>query len=118
MSLGKQYSLDFVAGLLAGFIVLLIGAVIWLGNQVGVRVTPQFSTANRVGPFGPLTLVFSEAVDESLVTENFFIQPEVEGAFTMVDDKTLRFVPTEPLDPALIYELGLSAGPLTNEGMA
>jgi Tol biopolymer transport system component len=117
MSLGKQYSLDFVAGLLAGLIVLLIGAVIWFGNQIGVRVTPQFSTGNRVGPFGPLTLVFSEAVNESLVTEKIFIQPEVEGVFTMVNDKTLRFVPTEPLDPDLTYELGLSAGPLTNEGL-
>jgi Tol biopolymer transport system component len=36
----------------------------------------------------------------------------------MVDDRTFRFVPTEPLDPDITYELGLSAGSLTVEGLA
>src|SRR5688500_9876410 len=96
MSLGKQYSLDFVAGLLTGFILLLTGVVIWFGNQMGVRVTPQFSTGNRVGPYGPLILAFSEAVDERLVTEKFFIQPDVEGVYTMVDATTIQFIPDVP----------------------
>jgi WD40 repeat protein len=116
MSFEKKYSFDLAAGLLAGFMVALIGIVIWLGNQMGIRVTPQFLAGNGVGPFGPLTLVFSEPVDEFLVKDRIYTVPEVEGEFNWVDTKTLRFVPVEPLQPDLIYELGLRAGPLTNEG--
>jgi Tol biopolymer transport system component len=115
MKLAKRYPLDFAAGLLAAFIVLLITVVIWTGNQMGIRVTAQFSTGNTVGPFGPLTLNFSEPVDEFRVIDTFYTEPEVEGTFTMADDKTLRFIPTEPLDSNITYELGLSAGPLNNE---
>ena len=117
MKPGKFYSLDSTAGLLAGFLVLSIGIVIWLGNQIGIRVTAQFSTGNTVGPFGPLTLVFSEPVDEFLVTDTFYTEPEVEGTFTSVDAKTVQFVPTEPFEPDITYKLGLTAGPLTNEGV-
>jgi hypothetical protein len=116
MNLGKSYSLDFVAGLLAGLLLLLIGIVIWSGNQLGLRVIPQFSDGNSVGPFGPLTLVFSEAVDERLVTEKLFIQPDVEGAYTMVDEKTLQFVPDVPFEPDITYKLALAPGDLTGEG--
>src|SRR5215204_1098728 len=116
MNLGKHYYFDLAAGLLAGFIVLLIGVVIWLGSQMGIRVTTQSSTGNTLGPFGPLTLVFSEAVDESLVTAKFFIQPEVKGVFRWVDARTLHFVPDEPFEPDTAYKLVLDAGPLTNEG--
>ena len=117
MKPGKLYSLDSAAGLLAGFLVLSIGVVIWLGNQIGIRVTAQFSTGNTVGPFGPLTLVFSEPIDEFRVIDTFYTEPEVEGTFTLVDPKTVRFVPTEPLEPDITYELGLSAGPLANENV-
>jgi WD40 repeat protein len=117
MRVEKQYSLDVVAGLLAGFLGLSIGLVIWLGNQMGIRVTAQFPTEDTVGPFGPVTLVFSEPVDEFLVIDMFYIEPEVGGTFTMVDTKTLRFVPTEPFEPGISYELGLSSGPLTNTGL-
>lgn len=117
MKPGKFYSLDSAAGLLAGFLVLSIGIVIWLGNQMGLRVTAQFSTGNTVGPFGPLTLVFSEPVDEDSVIDTFYTEPEVEGTFTSVDARTIRFVPTNPFVPDVTYELGLGAGPLTKEGL-
>jgi Tol biopolymer transport system component len=116
MSLGRYYSLDFVAGLLAGLLLLLIGAIIWLGNQMGVRVTPQFSTGNRVGPLGPITLVFSEPVEERLVKEKFFIQPDVEGTFTLLDEKTLQFIPDMPFQPDVNYKLALAPGALAEEG--
>jgi len=116
MKQGRFRSLDFVAGLLAGFLILLIGVVIWLGNQLGIRVTAQFSTGNIVGPFGPLTLKFSEPIDEFRVIDRFYTDPEVDGAFTLVDARTLRFVPTEPLDPDTTYQMGLSEGPLTETG--
>jgi WD40 repeat protein len=116
MSLTKYYSLDFAARLLTALLVVLIGVVIWSGNQMGVRVTPQFSAGARVGPFGPLTLVFSEAVDERLVTEKFFIRPDVEGRFSMVDARTLQFVPDVPFEPDVTYKLALAPGALTDEG--
>jgi dipeptidyl aminopeptidase/acylaminoacyl peptidase len=116
MSLTKYYSLDFAARLLIALLVVVIGVVIWLGNQLGVRVTPQFSAGDRVGPFGPLTLVFSEAVNERLVTEKIFIQPDVEGKFTMVDARTLQFVPAVPFEPDVTYKLALAPGSLTDKG--
>lgn len=116
MSLEKHYSLDSVAGLLTGFMVLLIGVVIWLGSQVGIQVTTQFSIGNTVGPFGPLAFVFSEPVNETLVTEKIFIQPDVEGKFIWVDAKTLHFVPGEPFEPDLTYKLVIGPGALTSEG--
>jgi hypothetical protein len=116
MSVGKPYSLDLAAGLLTCVLLLLIGAVIWVGSQLGIRVTPQFSTGNRVGPLGPLTLVFSEAVDQRLVTEKFFIQPNVEGMFTMVNAKTVQFIPDVPFEPDVTYKLALAPGDLTAEG--
>src|SRR6266511_5800757 len=109
MKPGKFYSLDSAAGLLAGCLVLSIGVVIWLGSQMGIRVTAQFSIGNKVGPFGPLTLVFSEPVDEFLVTDTFYTEPEVEGTFISVDPKTLQFIPTEPFQPDITYKLGLDA---------
>ena len=115
MSSGKHYTLDLAAGLLAGFLLLSIGTVIWVGNQMGVRVTSQFSNGNTVGPFGPLTLVFSEPVDEDRVIDTFYIEPEVEGTFSMPNAKTLRFVPVQPFDSDIRYELGLGAGPMTNK---
>jgi len=119
MNPGKHYSLNFdsAAGLLAGFIVLLVGAVILVGSQIGIRVTTQLSTENTVGPFSPLTLVFSEPVDEALVIEKFLIQPEVKGTFNWMDAKTLRFIPTEPFEPDLTYKLVLTPGPLTTNGI-
>src|SRR5436853_7740633 len=105
MSLGKVYSLAFVAGGLASLILVLIGVTIWFGNQVGVRVSPQFSKGNRVGPFGPLTLVFSEAVAEQLVAEKTFIQPDVKGVFKMVDSKTLQFIPDVPFQADVTYKI-------------
>ena len=116
MSLEKHYSLDSVAGLLIGFMVLLIAVVIWLGSQMGIRVAAQFSIGNAVGPFGPLTLVFSEPVDETLVKENFFIQPEVKGVFNWVDARTLHFVPSEPFAPDITYKLVIAPGDLTSQG--
>jgi dipeptidyl aminopeptidase/acylaminoacyl peptidase len=117
MKPGKFYSIDSAAGLLAAFLVLSIGIVIGLGNQMGIRVTALFAAGNTVGPFGPLTLVFSEPVDEDSVIDTFYIEPEVEGTFTSVDARTIRFVPTDPFAPDVTYQLGLGAGPLKKEGV-
>jgi TolB protein len=116
MRLGKLNSLDSTAGLLAGCIVLLIGIVIWLGNQMGIQITAQFSIGHTIGPFGPLTLVFSEPVDQALVEKDFFIQPEVEGTFLWENDKTLHFVPNKPFAPDITYKLVLEPGELTSGG--
>ena len=115
MKPGKLPSLDLAAGLLSGLILVSIGVVIWWGNQIGIRVTAQFSTGNTVGPFGPLTLVFSEPVEEDRVIDTFYTDPEVDGTFNLVSDKTFHFVPTEPFDPDTTYQVGLSAAPLGNE---
>jgi Tol biopolymer transport system component len=110
--------LDLVAGLVTGFLLLLITLAIVIGAQIGIRVTAQFPTGNTVGPYQALTLTFSEPVDGSLAVQKFSIQPAVKGKFQWTDSKTLRFIPVEPYQPGTVYTFSFTSGQLTNNGGA
>jgi dipeptidyl aminopeptidase/acylaminoacyl peptidase len=110
--------LDFAAGLVTAFLLAGIAVVVFIGNQIGVRVTAQLPEDRLLGPYEAITLVFSEPVDESLAIERFFIEPEVKGKFEWTDEKTLRFIPVEPFAPHTEYTLALSPGPLNNTGQS
>jgi len=108
--------LDSAAGLVTSFLLLAITSVIFIGNQIGIRVTAQLPANNTLGPYEAITLVFSEPVDESLAIEKFFIQPEVRGKFEWADSKTMRFVPLQPFNPDTQYTLALSPGLFRGNG--
>ena len=110
--------LDSAAGLVTAGLLLAITSVIFIGHQIGIRVTAQLPANNIFGPYEAITLVFSEPVDESLAIERFIIQPEVKGKFEWVDSKTLRFVPLQPFAPDIQYTAGLTPGTLTGSGAA
>jgi hypothetical protein len=108
--------LDSAAGLVTGGLLLAITLVIFIGTQIGIRVTAQLPANNTLGPYEVITLVFSEPVDESLAIEKFFIQPEIKGKFEWADSRTMRFVPLQPFEPDTQYTLALSPGLLTGNG--
>jgi Tol biopolymer transport system component len=110
------FDLDSVAEFVIGFVLLAIIIVIFIGNQIGIRVTVQSPEGNQVGPYEALTLTFSEPVDGLLVTEKLSFQPEVEGKFEWVDSKTMRFVPLQPFQLDVQYSMALSPGTLTSNG--
>jgi hypothetical protein len=103
-------NLDSAAGLVTSTLILGIALTIFMGSQVGVRVTLELPPGDMVGPFETLTLEFSEPVDESLVIEKFFIQPEVQGKFEWSESKTMRFVPTQPFELDKEYTLVIAPG--------
>jgi len=109
-------NLDSVAGLVTGFFLLLISLVVWLGSQIGIRVSAGLPEDASVGPFESLTLNFSEPVDGNLTVAKFSIQPVMDGKFTWVDDKTLQFEPREPFQPDTDYTMTLAPGALTRNG--
>jgi WD40 repeat protein len=115
MTLEKRFSpsLDLVAGLVTGSLLSAIAVVIIVGRQIGIRVTAQLPEDGLLGPFGAVTLVFSEPVEESLVMDKFSIQPPIGGGFKWSDSKTLQFIPTQPYAPGVEYTLSLAPGPLS-----
>jgi Tol biopolymer transport system component len=110
--------LDSAAGLVTSVLLLAITGVIFVGNQIGIRVKAPLPADNLLGPYEAITLVFSEPVDEALASEKFFIQPEVQGKFEWVDSKTLRFVPLQPFAPDVQYTAAFTPGILTASGKA
>jgi Tol biopolymer transport system component len=108
--------LDSAAGLVTSLLLLAIMLVIFIGNQIGVRVSAKLPADNTLGPYEAITLVFSEPVDESLAIEKFFIQPEVKGKFEWTDSKTMRFIPLQPFAPDTQYTLAVTPGLLTGNG--
>ena len=109
-------NLDFVAGLITGFLLLAILLVIGLGAQLGIRVTAVLPVDAGIGPLETLVLHFSEPVDGGLTIKNFSIQPAVNGKVLFPDTKTLQFVPREPFQPDATYTLTLASGALTLKG--
>ena len=114
----KRFSLDLdsAAGLITGFLLLAIALVVFIGNQIGIRVTVQLPADNIIGPYETLTLVFSEPIEESLAIERFAIQPNIKGKFEWADSKTMHFIPVQPFEPEIEYTLALTPGILTNNG--
>jgi Tol biopolymer transport system component len=115
MNFRSWQPLDVSAGVLAIVLVVAIGAVMMLGNWIGIRVYAN-SLDQEVGPYGPLTLTFSQPVDPDAILDRFSLEPEVSGRFEWADEKTLHFVPDTPLRAGTNYQLALSTGPIGANG--
>ena len=116
-------SLDRAAGGLILGLVILIIVTIFLGSQIGVRVSAGFADA-QVGPLSPLTLTFSVAVNPTDVepllsldtSTSLSTGPEAAGRVEWVDSNTLQFLPASPLQPDTIYTMTLGPGPIGENG--
>lgn len=118
MTLEERFSpsLDLVAGLLTSVLLLALAVVIIIGSQLGIRVSAQLPEDRLLGPFGEVTLVFSEPVEESLAMQLFSIEPPISGGFMWIDSRTLQFVPTQAYAPGVEYTLSVAPGALTRAG--
>jgi len=118
MKVENRFSLDLdsAAGLVTAFLLFAITSVIFIGAQLGVRVTAQLPAESTLGPYEAITFVFSEPVDASPANQRFLIQPEVKGKLEPVDPKTMRFVPSQPFALDTEYTLTFSPGLLSENG--
>ncbi|MFN8412925.1 MAG: Ig-like domain-containing protein [Anaerolineales bacterium] len=108
--------LDKVASSVILLGTLLVGVVIFLGQQAGIRVKIALPENSLVGPYQTIKLTFSEAVDSKLVEPLVEIQPSVDGKFQWPDSQTLQFQPSTPLKLGTVYKLTLHTGTLSQSG--
>ena len=91
--------------------VVLLGAIaltIALGDRVGVqirRTLPEGIASSTSG----IAIQFSEAMNWDSVIERVQVEPLLEGAYTW-GGTTLRFRPTEALEPGATYQVTLASG--------
>src|ERR1700752_1242146 len=115
MKLRGFQPLDVSAGGLAAVLAAVIGVVMMLGSWIGISVQAT-GLDQEVGPYGPLTLTFSQPVDPDSILDRLSIQPEGSGRFEWADEKTLHFVPDTPLRAGASYQLTLSDGRIGANG--
>ncbi len=113
-----RLSLDTVAVGVIALLAVVIGLVILLSGQAGVRVTATLPGRSLIGPFQKIKLTFSEPVDPDLIAPLFSIQPNVDGTTEWLDLRTLQFVPSRPFELGVNYRLILSPGLISKTGSA
>jgi WD40 repeat protein len=110
--------LDTVALSVLALLSAMLGLVVFLGAQAGVRVTTTLPERGLIGPFQNIQLTFSEPVNSILAVSLFSIQPTISGRLELKDSHTLQFVPAQPFQPDTDYKLTLRSGDLTTNGHA
>jgi len=108
-----QSSLDRAALGVSALSLVLIGLVVYLGHQIGVRVKTE--TLNP-GPLTPITLTFSVPVESGAVEPLVEIKPQTDIRLDWADARTLRLVPSRPLELDTVYELRLDPGMIGKQG--
>ncbi|MDX1664800.1 MAG: Ig-like domain-containing protein [Candidatus Promineifilaceae bacterium] len=89
----------------------LLGLLLWLGDRAGVRVAElsPADEASAVSTLSPLRVRFQASMDMSQLPE-ITLTPSVEGEAQWEDERTLLFIPAEPLAPETRYEVTVPAG--------
>ncbi|HUI89929.1 MAG TPA: hypothetical protein VLX61_14520 [Anaerolineales bacterium] len=93
--------------------IVIIGAVIWIGTWEGVQV--NLATTDDSGAISPLSSIdlrFSEPVNQTIAQSLFLMQPNTPGKLDWVNTVTLRFTPLQPLRPDSDYQIRMKAGSL------
>ena len=107
--------LDKAAAAVILVVAVLIGVVILVAGQAGVRVTASSFEGGLIGPLQIITLTFSEPVDPAMAESLFDIQPSMNGTFRWVDSRTLQFASALPFELDTVYKLTLRSGVLSQE---
>ncbi|MBT7349142.1 hypothetical protein HN858_05755 [Candidatus Falkowbacteria bacterium] len=58
-----------------------------------------------------------EVVDSELLEENIQIKPELEFSFKKVNDHEFKIIPSEPLQPRVVYSVVISASIMAESGL-
>jgi Tol biopolymer transport system component len=99
-----------------GVLLVLLGAVVLRGDQVGVPVE-GFTPAEESAPgiTAPVSVTFGQAMDQVQAAERLSITPEVPGEKTW-EGNTLTFQPGQPFTPGQTYTVRLEAGAQSQGG--
>lgn len=101
-----------------GILLVVIGAVVILGDHVGVEVrshSPQ-SDDNPPGTT-PIRITFDSQMKRGSAQTHFKIQPVVEGQFKWEgDDTVMIFMPDQAFDPAATYRVTVQKGAESETG--
>lgn len=111
-----KWTLDTVAAGILLVLSALIGLVILLGSQAGIRVSANLPADEIVAPFQTIRLSFSEPVDSEMAASVISMNPVVEGYLEWLDERTVQFVPVRPFELDTLYTLSISPEILTADG--
>lgn len=67
---------------------------------------------------GAIDVYFDQAMDRASVEAAFSVAPSLAGTFAWLDDATVRFTPSTPLERATRYAVTISAGAKSAHGIA
>ncbi|MCE7984336.1 MAG: hypothetical protein DYG89_24440 [Caldilinea sp. CFX5] len=108
---------DRTVGLTMLVIIALIGLVIWRGDQIQLQIvamTPAPDAVN-VSTRTHVQIRFDQPLDPPTTKDVIFLIPPLAGT-VQVDNHTLTFVPTAPLQPDTDYQVTLNPGLLGHLG--
>ena len=81
---------------------------------VVIQHTPD--TGERLSPAGAIEIVFDRAMDQKSVETAFKVQPQVTGAFTWVNARTLSFKPSAALPRNATVDVALTQDAKASDG--
>ncbi|MFN8502289.1 Ig-like domain-containing protein [Kouleothrix sp.] len=70
----------------------------------------------ELAPNQPIELVFDRAMDQKAVESAFSLAPAVSGSIQWADARTLRFVPSQPLPRARLFDVTLGQAARAADG--
>lgn len=108
-----RLTLDTAAIGILVFLTLLVGLVLLLGTQMGIRVSANLPESGVIAPFQSIKLTFSEPVDFEMTSAVISMDPILEGYLEFVDSRTIQFVPIRPYELGVVYRLMISPEILT-----
>mgnify|MGYP001176885045 CR=1 FL=1 len=111
-----RLSLDTAAVSLLLTLAALVGFVIFIGEQAGVRVRVDLPEDGVVGPYQTITFTFSEAFDSEMASSLIFLDPVQEGYLEWTDTYTLRFTPVQAYQKGVTYRVLVDAGETSSGG--
>lgn len=112
----KADRFDYAVWGLAAILALAIGGLLLAARLQGAGVagvTPPAGTA--VSARGPISITFAQPMQQESAEAAFRLTPTAAGTFSWQGD-TLRFHPSQPLDPEQNYTAILAAGALAADG--
>src|SRR5258706_4028995 len=89
-------------------LLVLIGVVIWRGDQIGLGVN-DYGPVGLAGAHSNIHIRFNEPVDADAVAQRFTTQPAVGGKWSVSGNEVI-FHPAQPFTVNQDYSLTLKAG--------
>jgi hypothetical protein len=109
--------LDWVASSVICVTILLLSAVIFVGNRIPITVSCQFPTpCTQVSPFGSVVFGFSRPVQTDLVEKLWQTVPLIEGKWEWLDERHVRWNSINPLSSDQKTALQFAPGQVGQNG--